>query len=419
MMPMQTESSPIKVLHLITGLGGGGAERQLLHLCRDPHPEIQHQVIALTEGGALKSDFEEAGVLLRTLGMTPGRFSLKAFKRLGALIKEARPAVLQTWLYHADLMGLIASRVYGIPRLYWNLRCSDMQLERYSLATRLVVKLNSLLSPLPDGIVFNAYAGQQAHQKLGYRPKAWQYMPNGFVIPEDTEVGIDSGRGADTDTNAHTNVSTSLSEDPLSFADFQERTQKAKAAIRQKLNIPPHSLVIAMVARVDPMKDHDTFLAAGASLQHRFPILHLILIGKGTEAYHKSLKNTAHGDQDATKGRLHTLGFRADAAELMKACDAIVLASFGEGFPNVLGEAMAQGIPVFSSDVGDARLLIEDPNFLFPSGERAALENALTLFFEKTASERDALGYAFQTKIRDTYSVETMRARYRNFYTSS
>lgn len=373
----------VNVLHLITSLGGGGAERQLLTLCRDPDPSIQYSVVSLKEGGELLSAFQETGTYRGHLGMSPGRPSLGSFRTLCQLLKTHQPQVLQTWLYHADLIGTLAARKVKIPRLYWNIRCSDMDLKRYGLSTRLTVKLNGLLSGWPEGLLFNSYAGKTAHETFGFKAKKWVYMPNGFDV-SPTEPSLPK--------------QTPRTQDPL----------------RQQWSLPKNSLVLGMVARVDPMKDHETFLKAAATLQKKFPSLHVVLIGKGTSCFQEPF---AAPPFNGDGSRLHCLGFQENAASLMTSFDALVLAShFGEGFPNVLGEAMARGIPVFSSDVGDARKIMGRDDHLFPLEDSSSLAQRLSTFFQKSPQERSHIGLSFYKRVQEKYSMEAMRQRYRNLY---
>ena len=223
----------VKVLHLVTSLGGGGAERQLLNLCQDPDLAVNYKVVSLMEGGDLLPAFQETGKYIGHLGMTPGRPSLRSFQRLCSLLKSQQPDVLQTWLYHADLFGFLAGKKMKVPRLYWNIRCSDMDLRRYGLSTKITVGLNALFSGSTEAVLFNSFAGKKAHQDFGFKPKEWIYMPNGFSLAKQ---------------------------------DGQEREEQKKA-MRERLNLQRDALILGMVARVDPMKDHTTFLKATAALQ--------------------------------------------------------------------------------------------------------------------------------------------------------
>lgn len=368
----------VKVLHLITSLGAGGAERQLLNLCQDPDPRVTYRVVSLKEGGALLPLFQDAGVLLGTLGMQSGWPSLRGFVKLCKILKTYKPDVLQTWLYHGDLLGLMAGKVMGFPRLYWNIRCSNMDFSQYSWKTRVVAQLNAKLSKIPEGIVFNAHAGKAAHEQEGFSPRRWIYRPNGFKIPPQEKV-------------------------------LFEAHKAAKVAARAALGLPEEALVLGMVARVDPMKDYQTLFTAVARLQKHFASLHLVVIGQGTEA----LGSFFAGDRT----HLHCLGFRKEAASLMGAFDACILSSaFGEGFPNVMGEAMARGLPVFASDVGDARHLIGEEKHLFPPGDATCLETLLRDFLSMPASKRAQKGQEFYHRLQASYSLEKMWNSYRELY---
>lgn len=372
----------VKVLHLVTSLGGGGAERQLLYLCQDPDPAVSYKVVSLMEGGDLLPAFQETGKYLGHLGMTPGRPSIKSFQRLCSLLKSQQPDVLQTWLYHADLLGFLAGKKMNVPKLYWNIRCSNMDLRRYGLSTKITVGLNAFFSKFPEALLFNSFAGKKAHQEFGFKPKEWIYMPNGFSLPEQGE----------------------------------ER-EKQKREMRGRLSLPEDALVLGMVARVDPMKDHMTFLQASAALQKQFPHLHVVLVGKGTSVFQGYFGKSSFGGD---LSRLHCLEFQRDASSLIYAFDGLVLASrFGEGFPNVLGEAMARSVPVFSSDVGDAKEIIGKKGHIFPIGDSQLLAGMLSSFLSLPEAKRFGLGSEFYTKIKKSYSLGAMRERYKNLYTMS
>lgn len=372
----------VKVLHLVTSLGGGGAERQLLHLCQDPDPAVDYKVLSLMEGGDLLPAFQETGKYMGHLGMTPGRPSIKSFQRLCSILKSHQPEVLQTWLYHADLLGFLAGKKMNVPRIYWNIRCSDMDLRRYGFSTKITVGLNALFSRCPEALLFNSYAGKKAHQDFGFKPKKWIYMPNGFSLPSQ---------------------------------EGQEREEQKKE-MRGRLGLPEEAMVLGMVARVDPMKDHTTFLKASAALQKQFPHLHIVLIGKGTSVFRGYFGKASFGGD---LSRLHCLEFQKEASSLMYAFDGLVLASrFGEGFPNVLGEAMARGVSVFSSNVGDAREIIGKDSHVFPIGDVSSLEKMLSSFLNLAQDKRAELGSEFYLRIKEMYSLDAMRLRYKNLYTS-
>ncbi len=301
----------MKILHLITGLERGGAETMLAKLVRQMAPDrFESVVVSLGVEGSVGRELRQAGIAVHALDMRRSLPSLAAFLRLLRIIRRERPALLQTWLYHADLVGLLAAALTpGLP-LLWNLRCSDMELANYSRRTAWVRGILARCSHRPTAVIVNSAAGQRVHAALGYRPRRWELIPNGF----------DTAR---------------FRPDAAARADW-----------RRRLGIGEGETLIGMVARVDPMKDHATFLAAAARLAAARGDVRFALVGRGTEALRP---------EAPLAGRLQALGEQSDVAAILPAFDLLVLSSaFGEGFPNVIGEAMASGVCCIASDVGDA-----------------------------------------------------------------
>jgi len=158
------------------------------------------------------------------------------------------PQIVQTWLYHADFLGLLAQACGTRAALIWNLRCADMDLSRYRPLTARLVWVLARASGRPYCVIANSVAGQRHHQGLGYHPRRWAVIPNGFDVDK-------------------------YHPDPA-----------ARARVCHALNLPPDTPLIGMIARVDPMKDHDTFLRAVARLRDLAPAAHCVLIGAGTES---------------------------------------------------------------------------------------------------------------------------------------
>ncbi|MEO0035230.1 MAG: hypothetical protein RLZZ501_1253, partial [Pseudomonadota bacterium] len=280
------------IVHVITGLGTGGAEGMLARLARRSRA-FRHVVVSLTGPGTIGPALRRDGVEVIALGLPPGPRALAGLPRLARLLRRLRPALVQTWLYHADLLGTLAAGLAGGLPVAWSLRCSDMDRARYGRLVGLLARL----SPRPRLVIANAEAGRAWHRDQGYRPRAWAVIAN----------GIDTDR---------------FRPDP-----------EARARWRAALGAGPETVLVGMVARVDPMKDHAGFLAAATAAAALRPEIALVVAGTGTE----TLPGPA----------AHRLGEVADVAGLYAALDIVVLASrFGEGFPNVVAEAMACGRPV-------------------------------------------------------------------------
>jgi len=362
----------MKIAHLITGLGLGGAERQLKALITDPEKfSLEHVVISLKDEGVIgKQIVGQPGVYLHCLNLHK---SIVGFWQLYKILRREKPDVLQTWLYHADFLGLIVGKLARVPRIVWNIRCSNMDLSRYSRRTAVIVKILKFLSRFPDAIVTNSKAGKTFHTNLGYAPNRWVLIPNGI------------------DTN------------------FFQPNRSAGMELRRSLGIPEKALVVGMLSRVDPMKDHLTFLKAMEALSRTHDNLYCIVAGKGTKS----------ASWPVVPPRLLRLGIWKNVPEFLNSLDIFVLSSaFGEGFPNVVGEAMAFEIYTISTDVGGAADLVKTSAQIIPPRNVAQLSLALESLLALSSRERKAIGQESRKRVISSYSLSTMRQRYVSFYKS-
>jgi len=316
-------------LHVISGLGVGGAESMLASLTVSKQAAgVQQHVVALTHGGEHAQTLREASVKVTELDFRRGYIPLVQLYRLSRLIAQVRPRTVQSWMYHADMAATFALALSGrwsSTSLVWGIRCSDMDLSRYRPGLRFVVRAAALLSWLPRAIIANSHTGARVHLALGFRP------PRMVVI----ENGIDTTRFA---------------PDP-----------GGRSELRAQLGIPPDRQVAISVARVDPMKDHGLLLAA----MRRSPDVTCILVGKDT-------------DKLDLPANVIGLGLRRDVDRLLPAADIIVSSSaFGEGFSNALAEGMAAGLVPITTAVGDCAEIVGDTGIVVPPGNEDALVSAL------------------------------------------
>jgi glycosyltransferase involved in cell wall biosynthesis len=360
------------VLHIITDLDSGGAERMLSRLvCASATQDApRHVVVSLTDEGAYGETLRASGIELHCLNMGRGPGAIAGVPRLAELIRRRRPGVIMTWLYHADLIGTFAAILAGMGtrKTIWNLRCSNLDLSHYRLLTRWGVRLLVLLSSLPAAVAANSLAGIKHHETLGYRPKRWAYLPNGFDLDEWRP-------------------------------DSADRT-----AVREELGIDDRSVVIGMVARVNPQKDYATFLAAAECLAVTNDRLRFVIVGKGTEFLVIPPR---------LSGRMLALGERWDVQKLLRGFDIAILSSvYGEGFPNVVGEAMASGVPCVVSNVGDSADLVGDTGLVVPPCSPGDLTNAIARLLEETEQQRQARGRMARARIQRDYELSHVAAQY-------
>jgi glycosyltransferase involved in cell wall biosynthesis len=364
----------LTIAHLITGLETGGAERMLARLVtagdRSRHRSV---VISLTGLGTTGQQITEAGIDIRTLGAQRGLPDPRAVFRLRAILRELRPDVLQTWLYHADFLGLLAHWLGSAPQLVWNLRSTE------TVGSRVVRPLLARFSAVPDAIVVNSLAGKRFHHRLGYRPRRWIHIPNGF----DTAV---------------------LRPDP-----------EVRQQGRSELGLAAETVAILLPARYHPMKDHATFLGAAARLAAQRPEVHFCLIGTAIEPGNRALASAiaAHG----LGGRVSLLGERATLDTLYPAVDIVSLSSaFGEGFPNVLAEAMSCEVPCVATDTGDAALIVGDTGLIVPPRDPTALATVWDRLIAIGADGRRALGAAARRRIVANYDLSRIVSQYAAAY---
>ncbi|MDR7420810.1 MAG: glycosyltransferase, partial [Armatimonadota bacterium] len=375
-------SDPCKVVHLITALDVGGAELALARLLPGLRDRgIHNTVVSLTAPGRVALRIREAGVAVRSLGLRRGSVAPGAVFRLRRLLQAERPDILQTWMYHADLLGAVASWRRVRPALLWNVRASDVEMTRYGWLSAATRRTCAWLSRRPLAVVANSQAGIEFHQRLGYRPARWVMIPN----------GVDSRE---------------FRPDPV-----------ARASFRAELGIPGDAKLVGLVGRRDPMKGHDVFLEAARALMDRWPSLHVLLAGPGVEADVEPFASWSRALEPTVRQRVHLLGPRDDMPRLYAALDVACSASlFGEGFPNVIAEAMATGVPVVATAVGDAPHLVGDTGFIVPPGDAASLADRCGMLVGDDGRRR-AMGEAARRRIVSLFGMDRVADAYARLYT--
>jgi glycosyltransferase involved in cell wall biosynthesis len=285
--------------------------------------------------------------------------------------------VLQTWLYHADLLGIAVGSAARVPSILWNVRCTELE----DSGSKPLQRLLRRLSPYPTGVVVNSLRGQAVHEAIGYAPRQWHFIPNGF----DT-------------------------------SHFRPRAE-CRERVRAEIGIPDGASVVGMVARYHPMKDHALFLRAARQLLHEVPNVHFVLAGPGITSSNKALASQI--DPSFTS-RIRLLGPRADIPELLSAFDIATLTSaYGEGFPNAVGESMACGVPCVVTDAGDAAAIVGSTGWSVPTGDTAALASAWKTALQVPHSTRRARGLEARRRIIQDFGVDRIVARYEALYEST
>ncbi|HGK7313986.1 MULTISPECIES: glycosyltransferase family 4 protein [Aeromonas] len=313
-------------MHVITGLGDGGAEGVLTRLCL-LSKNLEHEVVSLIDAGKYGEVLVAAGIKVHYLKMNPARPNPLKLIKLISIIRESKPSVVQTWMYHADLLGGIAAKLAGVKRIIWGVRHSTLDKGNAKRSTIYVAWLLAKLSYfIPDKIVCCARKALEVHSDLGYDKSKLILIPNGYDLE-------------------------SLRHDP-----------EAGFRIRKELCISKDSFLIGKVGRYDPFKDHSNLLKALSIIKNSGIEFTCLLVGNRLTTENKLLTK-----EIADLGLIDCIqlvGQRADIPAIMNALDLHVLASSSEAFPNVLAEAMACGVVCVSTDVGDAKEILNEPNLI-------------------------------------------------------
>jgi glycosyltransferase involved in cell wall biosynthesis len=365
----------IRVIHLITGLNLGGAERMVCRLVQNmDRARFDSVVISLLPGGRIREPIEQAGIKVHSLKITDGASSVPGALKLASLIRSIKPDLMQTWLYHADLLGVTVGRALRVPHIVWNVRGSEFSRTR----SRRLQRLLGRISGTPDGVVVNSLHGKLVHEAAGYRPRWWRFIPNGF----DT--------------------------------DYFKPRPECRKPVRNTLAIPDRNRVVGMIARYHPMKDHALFLKAARRLAGALPDVHFVLAGPDVTPANVELTEQVSPE---LKERLHLIGPRSDVPELFSAFDVATLTSaYGEGFPNVVGEAMACGVPCVVTDSGDASAIVGSTGWTVPTGNEEALVRAWTAALSTTEADRAERGRNARLRIIESFSLMSVVKQYEELY---
>ena len=368
----------MRILHLITTLAIGGAEQMLVKLLRAmDRSEFEPTVVTLVNDGALIDVIRDMGIEVRSLDLRRGEVSPRALRRLITILRGARPDVVQSWMYHANVAASMARP--WLPRrtgVVWNIRQSLYDISKERFLTQAVIRSGRVLAPHADALVNNSHVSRAQHGRIGYVNSRSVVIPNGFEVE-------------------------SFRPDPA-----------ARASFRSELGVDGDALLVGIVARVHPSKDHANFLRAAEIAAARDPRLVFVCAGRGTDS-HARCREALRGPLG---GRLRLLGERVDVPRVMAGLDLLVSSSNTEGCPNAVGEGMACGLPVIGTDIGDTRDVIADAGRIVPCGDPSALAAEITALSALGHARRREIGDAARERIRKSYSIESVATRYGRLY---
>ena len=367
----------MRLMFLLDKLNCGGAERQLIELVKGMASRGHDtSVVVFHDQGDLQRELGEAdGVEVMVLPRDGGICRMLSFPaKLGKAIRRRRPHLLHGYMGGTNELCLVMGRLTSTP-VVWGIRASNMDLPRYGRFARWRFAMGAFLSRHPSLIIVNSRAGAAHHAGHGYSPDRMMVIPN----------GIDTERYYPDET--------------------------AGTRLRREWSIGAEEIAIGISARLDPMKDHETFLKAAALLCRSREDIRFICIGDYSGAHGKAMRSL--GERLGLGNRLMWTGRRDDMMCAYNALDILTCCSaYGEGFSNAVGEAMACGKLCVVTDVGDAASIVGETGVVVASaGSPEDLVSAWMRVLSMPAAERKSLGEAARRRILDLFSREMLITR--------
>lgn len=380
----KTSAEPIRVLHVINDLSVGGAEMMLYNLLSwGDSRGFRPAVISLGKRSTLDARIEALGVPVYSIGMQPSKLPTPGqLRRLLSTVRRLKPDLIQGWMYHGCLAAEL-SRAAAARRapVVWSVHSCNNDLTLEKRMTARIIRLCGRLSARPAKIIYVSEASRRQHEAMGYRPENALVIPNGF--------------------------------DTTHFAPSTE----ARAAVRAELGVHEDHLLIGLIGRFHPMKDHINFLRAASLLSADYHAARFLLVGREVDADNPVLRRLVV--RWGLEGRTHLLGERNDISRLIAASDICSLSSsYGESFPLVVGEAMACGVPCVVTDVGDAAKLVGPTGLVVPPRDSEALAEAWRELIRLGSAGRAQLGEAARERVRENFHLASVTAQYEALFTS-
>jgi glycosyltransferase involved in cell wall biosynthesis len=371
----------IRIAHVIAGLDTDGAETVLHSVTsRMDREPFENEVISLTSMGPMAERLNASGMRVRALGMRRGSPNPYHLLRLSRWLRESQTNLVQTWMYHADLVGGLAARLAGKP-VIWGIHHTNLDRAQNKRLTIWTAKVCARLShATPQRIVCCSEASRRAHVEFGYAEQKMLVIPNGFDLQK-----------------------------------FRPDTA-ARSALRRQLGITEETPLIGMGGRFHVQKGHKNFIEAAARLHAQAPEVRFVLCGKDVDENNATLASwIAQGGAD-----LHSvcrlLGTRQDMARFFSALDIATSPSLSEAFPMAVGEAMACGTPCVVTDVGDSALIVGDTGRVVPANDPQALAEAWQALLRIGPAARGQLGQAARNRIERRFDIGATVERYQELY---
>ncbi len=376
-------SKKIKILFVVTNLGTGGAETMLLNfLSRMDSKVFQPQVISLISVNKIGEKLKDIGIPVFALGFNPSSVNPFPLFKLIKKVREIKPDVIQGWMYHGNFFALIGNRFLSKKALlFWSIHHSVYNLKNEKKITALLIRLCAKFSKKVEKIHYVADESARLHKAIGFSKDNSVLIPNGF----DTKR---------------------FKPDP-----------EAKNQFRKELRLSNNTLLVGLVARYHPMKDHKNFIQAARITLEKFPMAKFLLVGENVDEKNEELNKLIC--QQEIENNVILLGVRDDIPSIVASLDVAVNCSYSESFPLVVGEAMAAGIPCVVTDTGASSWIVSNTGRVVPIKDSNALAKAINEILFLESSNRIALGEKARERVQKYFDLNEIVRKFELLYLGS
>ncbi len=364
-----------RILHVISGLNTGGAERALTRLIgHGLSDRFENHVISLTGEGTETGRVIRAGARIHDIdaGFFPARIS-----KAVSICRSVRPDMIQGWMYHGNIAASAAAAASpGSPPVVWGIRQSLSDLANEKPMTRAVIRAGAVISKQPAAIVYNSGLAKAQHEAFGYASDRSVFIPNGF--------GAAQG----------------------------DKSAESRVTFWKQFGIDGRLPVVLNVGRFHPVKGHRQLVSAAKKILAENAAAQFVLVGLDVTPERFAAEGLV---AEVGSERLKLVGLRQNVDEFMAHSDIFVLSSLAEAFPNVVGEAMAAGLPCVATDVGDARHIVGSTGTIVAAGDAEGLKNAIERYLCDPLL-REQHGAAAKERIAKHFSIDAVATAYIELY---
>ena len=344
-----------KILHIITSLSGGGAQRVLFRIVESSVKNksfFDHEILNLSGSGFYEDKFKQMNIKVHNIGIPRGSFAFKHITHIIKILKNSDCDLIQTWMYHSDFLGGILAKIFTNKKILWNIRSSNLSWNLNRWHTVIIAKICSVFSYfIPSVIISNSNRAIAYHRNYGYSKKKFNLIFNGF----DSQI--------------------------------LKKNSNLREKLRSEFKIKKDDFIIGNIARWDPQKDQNNLLKAFSLIPNKKKIK-LFLLGENISKQNVHLMNLIK-NYDIKKDEIILHEQTDRVYDILNIFDLSVISSVGESFPNAIPESMLMEIPVISTRVGDIENVINNSTGWICEPEKSyELKNKIVFAMEEFESKK-------------------------------